>query len=116
MARRSNRASSVVDPRASSTTTTAAVEPSVWWLISITDCSLPAIGLAKPRSAATAERALELGLRHPRAAADVALLRLLVELIPRAPTRALPMAADSSAPPRRDVRPRERGRLPGLAA
>jgi hypothetical protein len=49
---------------------------------------------------APAERALELGLRHLGAPADVAVLGLLVELIARPAARALATAAKSAAPTR----------------
>ena len=61
-------------------------------------------------------RPRKLRLRHLRAALDVPAARLLVQLVPRAPARASPMAADSAAATRRDVGLGQLRRLTRLAA
>src|SRR5262245_14115079 len=68
------------------------------------------------RSPASAERALQLGLRHLRPAPDVPVLRLFVELILRLTARTRPMTAGASPTPGRDVVACEPGRLPSLSA
>src|SRR5687768_7592015 len=67
-------------------------------------------------SQAPAERALELGLGHPRPAADVPVLRLLVELVPRASARPFAPTAKTTPAPGGDVFAGQPGRLPRLSA
>src|SRR6478672_9666673 len=69
--------------------------------------------LAERRGSA-GEGALELRLRHPRAALDAVLTGLVPELVVRPPAGA-PMGAQTAAPRRRDVVERRPARLARLA-